>query len=248
MKRILSILFLSLALLSCNRDNIPDKEIVEISKSEAVESQHRDKESNLISFFTLVVLTTVSVYLVVENINLKKKYKYLNMHLRDFSNIKIDKKEISNLLVQDTNFLNMIKNKLSPILIEEISEALRNDLHNISIELKKNHINYKSSEPSKEATTNKYLKNLGDKSFNTVSNNSNGSYFTLQNIQNDEAEFSYNANDKEAISKQIFKEGFCEIIKGGYDGAQKVNQVKPGRVRFINNKWTVVSPIQIELS
>lgn len=93
----------------------------------------------------------------------------------------------------------------------------------------------------------KYLKGKTGKYFSRAENNPTNSFFRLYNEKDDYALFEFNGNEAEALANRIFDEDVCKIVSGGYQNAQSVTNVKPGKIKLIGEQWEVIEPIKIKL-
>jgi len=100
-------------------------------------------------------------------------------------------------------------------------------------------------EPPKPS--NRYLKGKSGKKFSRVENTPDNSFFRILNESGDNAEFEFFGNQSEAIAKRIFSEDICTIVKGGYQNAQSVTNVRPGKIKRIGDYWEVVETVEIKL-
>lgn len=93
----------------------------------------------------------------------------------------------------------------------------------------------------------KYLKGKSGITFSRVENTPENSFFKLVNEKDDIAQFEFCGDEAEAIAKRVFHEDICNIAEGGYQFAQHVKTLKPGKIKRIGNHWQVIERTEIKL-
>ncbi|HOL87063.1 MAG TPA: hypothetical protein PLK32_06890 [Defluviitoga tunisiensis] len=127
------------------------------------------------------------------------------------------------------------------IIVEEIIEKLNknspNQIPNVENEQKLNPVN----------SVVKYLFGLNGKTFSRVQNTPENTFFKLINENGDVANFEFFGDAEEAIAKRIFADDICTIVSGGFQNAKNVQNIEPGKLKRVNDKWEVVEPLKIKL-
>ncbi|MDP3399213.1 MAG: hypothetical protein Q8S23_08720 [Bacteroidales bacterium] len=195
-----------------------------------------EHQKNLINDFRLIAFSLFSISIILILVSF---FYFKKVITRIFINIeKIEDRINKNNRNQSVNLTNKDLN----IIIEKIiNSGQLNKTKN------QNPVIYSEEKNDFVSTAPKYLKGKSGNSFSRVEETSNNSFFRLFNENGDQAFFEFYGDEAEAIAKRIFSEDICIIVSGGYQNAKSVIVKKPGKLKFTNDLWEVVEPLEINL-
>jgi predicted ribosome quality control (RQC) complex YloA/Tae2 family protein len=93
----------------------------------------------------------------------------------------------------------------------------------------------------------KYLKGQNGNKFSRLEDNPEDSFFRLFNQKDDYAQFEFYGDGEEAIANRVFGDKICRIVSGNYQTGKSVRNVKPGRIRYVNDAWEVTELLDVAL-